>query len=79
MLTCRDIATQASDHIDKKLSFRESLSYGMHLLLCAYCRKFVRQLRTSIDVSRQLAIPKELPEYEAEKIVEQTLISSRQQ
>ena len=34
MLNCREMAEQASDHIEKKLTLRQSISYGFHLLLC---------------------------------------------
>lgn len=68
MLNCRDIAKQASDHIDKKLTFRQSLSYGFHLLLCGYCRKFVQHLRTTIDLSQQLSDHGHLSDEEASRI-----------
>lgn len=68
MLSCRDIAKQASDHIDEKLTFRQSLSYGFHLLLCGYCRKFVRHLRTTIALSHQLSGHDQLPDEEAASI-----------
>jgi len=68
MLSCRDIAKQASDHIDQKLTFRQSINYGFHLLLCGYCRKFVHHLRTTIDLSHQLANQDYLADEEAAAI-----------
>ena len=68
MLNCRDIAKQASDHIDKKLTFSQSLSYGFHLLLCGYCRKFVHHLRTTIDLSHELSGHDHLSDEEASRI-----------
>ena len=73
MLSCRDIAKQASDHIDKKLTFRQSLSYGFHLLLCGYCRKFVGHLRTTIDLSHQLSGQDQLSDEEATTIATKAL------
>lgn len=73
MLSCRDIAKQASDHIDKNLTFRQSLSYGFHLLLCGYCRKFVGHLRTTIDLSHQLSDRDHLSDEEAASIATKAL------
>lgn len=73
MLSCRDIAKQASDHIDKKLTLRQSLSYGVHLLLCGYCRKFVGHLRTTIDLSHQLSGHDLLSDQEASNIATKAL------
>lgn len=73
MLSCRDIAKQASDHIDKKLTLRQSLSYGFHLLLCGYCRKFVGHLRTTIEVSHQLSGHDQLSDEEAASIATKAL------
>lgn len=73
MLSCRDIAKQASDHIDKKLTLRQSLSYALHMLLCGYCRKFVGNLRTTIDLGHQLSGHDVLSEQEAERIAQFTL------
>lgn len=77
MLSCRDIAKQASDHIDKKLTFRQSLSYGFHLLLCGYCRKFVRHLRTTINFSQQLSGHDHLTDEQAARIAAKALEQSQ--
>tara|TARA_R100001377_G_scaffold74604_2_gene50899 strand:+ start:1091 stop:1330 length:240 start_codon:yes stop_codon:yes gene_type:complete len=73
MLSCRDIAKQASDHIDKKLTLRQSLGYGFHLLLCGYCRKFVGHLRTTIELSHQLSGQDHLSDEEAASIATKAL------
>lgn len=54
MLKCRDIGHQASDYADGSLTWRESLHYGIHLLMCGHCRTFVRHLRTTIAFTRAL-------------------------
>ncbi len=70
MLSCREIAQQSSDHLDRKLTFRESLRYGVHLLVCGYCRQFVRHLRTTIQVGQHLAEQNSLPDEEADRIAQ---------
>ncbi len=76
MLSCRDMAAKASDHIEKKLTLGQSLSYGVHLLRCGYCRQFLRHLRTTIKLSQRLPAPEPLSDAEAEKIVLHTLKQS---
>lgn len=73
MLSCRDIAKKASDHIDKELTLRQSLGYGFHLLLCAYCRKFVGNLRSTVDLSHQLSDQDLLSDEEAACIATKAL------
>lgn len=73
MLSCRDIAAKASDHLDKKLSFSQSLGYGFHLLLCGYCREFVQHLRTTIDLAPHLAEENQLCDDEATRIAQRAL------
>lgn len=72
MLNCRELAEQASDHIEKKLTLRQAISYRFHLLLCGYCRKFVRHLETTIEVGKNLPGPDPISDAEAEKIAAQT-------
>ncbi|MCB1665491.1 MAG: anti-sigma factor [Pseudomonadales bacterium] len=73
MLSCRDIAAKASDHLDRKLTFSQSLGYGFHLLLCGYCREFVRHLRTTIELSQHLGEQNQLSDEEAARIAQHTL------
>lgn len=73
MLSCRDIAKQASDHIDKKLTLRQSVSYGFHLLLCGYCRTFVHHLRTTIELAPHLTDQDQLTDEEAANIAAKAL------
>ncbi|MEZ5527337.1 MAG: hypothetical protein R3F26_07375 [Gammaproteobacteria bacterium] len=73
MLSCRDIAAKASDHLDRKLTFSQSVSYGFHLLMCGYCREFVRHLRTTIELAPHLAEQNQLCDDEAARIAQRAL------
>ena len=73
MLKCRDIAAHASEHIDGELNWRQRLDYGMHLLLCGYCRQFIRQLRASVHCARLMASRDILDDEQARAIAEQAL------
>lgn len=60
MLTCKQLVEHASDFLDARLSLRERLSVRVHLALCVNCRRFIRQMKVSQAVLRQLpdaAIP----------------------
>jgi hypothetical protein len=59
MPTCRDVARSATDYMERELSLRESLHVRLHLLMCTFCRLYVRQLATTRDALRRL--PRPLP------------------
>lgn len=72
MLTCKDIARQASDYVDGHLTVRQRLAFAFHLLLCGQCREFLRQLRLALRFYHQLPA-KELSPQEAEAVVNKVL------
>ena len=43
MHNCRDITALVSQGLDKKLSVRERLAIGLHVLMCNRCRNFQTQ------------------------------------
>lgn len=45
MLTCNDVTARSSALVDGELPAGERLRIGVHLLICPYCRRFLRQLR----------------------------------
>ena len=45
MLTCKDASRLVSKALDTPLSWRERWGLRMHLLFCALCRRYVRDLR----------------------------------
>ena len=46
MLSCKELAQhQASDYIDKQLTFRQRFGVQVHLVLCDHCRRFIKQLK----------------------------------
>ena len=61
MLTCRDVAESATDYMDRKLSIRESLQLRLHLLMCGFCRLYVRQLAVTREALRRL--PRGMPSH----------------
>jgi len=67
MMSCRDVAALANDHVDGLLTRRQRLGVRLHLMMCKHCRRAIRQLRATIALVRsigaQAAAPPE-PAYE---------------
>ena len=41
---CKQVAEQVSENIDQPLSGTRWLKFKIHLLMCAYCRRYNQQL-----------------------------------
>ncbi len=54
MLSCKDLVALSSDLLDARLSLRQRVSVRLHLAMCYRCRRFIRQMRLSQAVLRQL-------------------------
>lgn len=54
MLTCKDASHLISERQDRPLGRRERLGLWLHLLICAYCRAFERQVAMLSRAMREL-------------------------
>jgi len=64
MLNCKQITERASDFIDATLPWHARLQVRLHLMMCRFCREYVRQLSL---VTRTLRVlPREQPSLETE-------------
>jgi hypothetical protein len=45
MLSCKQVATLASDYLDKSTSQTLNWKIRMHLLMCSHCRRFIKHLK----------------------------------
>lgn len=54
MLKCKDLVALSSDLLDGELTLKQRIVVRMHLAMCVHCRRFIRQLRVSQRVIRQL-------------------------
>ncbi|HFB66780.1 MAG TPA: zf-HC2 domain-containing protein [Aeromonadales bacterium] len=43
-LSCKDVTDLSSEYIDNELDWSVKLKIRFHLLMCGYCRKFVRHM-----------------------------------
>ncbi len=48
MLKCKDVVAKATDYVDKELSWSQSMSMALHLLMCGHCRRFVKYFNLSL-------------------------------
>ncbi len=56
MLSCKQVATIASDYLDNSTPLKWQIR--LHLLMCANCRRFVRHLKITRQVSTQMVADK---------------------
>lgn len=54
MLNCRALVACSSDYLDGCLGLLARLDVRRHLMFCADCRRFIRQLAVTREVVRHL-------------------------
>ncbi len=53
MPTCREVAEQATEYLEKAMPRRERLGVWAHLRICPNCRAYLRQLMGTISLARR--------------------------
>lgn len=64
MLSCKQLVEHSSDYLDARLPLRGRLAMRLHLAMCANCRRFIRQMKVSQSMLRQMP-DAPIPELEA--------------
>ena len=54
MLSCKELVAHSSDLLDGQMRLRQRLAVRAHLAMCLRCRRFIKQMRLSQAVLRQL-------------------------
>jgi predicted anti-sigma-YlaC factor YlaD len=54
MLRCRDVADLASDYVNGDLNWSRRFAVRLHLTICRFCRRYVRQMRETVGLLRGL-------------------------
>ncbi|MBX7113549.1 MAG: zf-HC2 domain-containing protein [Myxococcaceae bacterium] len=57
MLSCREITELATAYTERALPFTERIRFWVHLSMCKHCRRYVKQLRLTIDATGQVMFP----------------------
>jgi hypothetical protein len=52
MMTCREMAALANDHVDGRTAGRQRLAVRFHLMMCKHCRRAMRQLQATLALIR---------------------------
>ena len=53
MPTCQEVAEQATEYLEKAMPRRERLGVWAHLRVCPNCRAYLRQLLSTIALTRR--------------------------
>jgi hypothetical protein len=56
MLKCRDVVEQADAYLATELSSWQRFQYNLHLMVCGYCRRYIKSFKLTQKVSEQLPI-----------------------
>jgi predicted anti-sigma-YlaC factor YlaD len=59
MLTCKELAENASEYLDGNLPPSRRLAVRVHLLLCRHCRDYVDQLALTLEMLRSVTAESE--------------------
>lgn len=56
MLNCREVLERADVYLANELSDWQRFQFKLHLLLCRNCRRYLKNLRLTQQVSQQLPL-----------------------
>lgn len=54
MLTCREIAELVTEYLEGRLSWMQRLQFQLHVGMCGPCRRYLRQMRTTMKTLGKL-------------------------
>jgi anti-sigma factor RsiW len=54
VLICSEVTELTTDYLDRALPPSRRLAMGVHLALCSFCRKHLRQVRQTIRLLRDM-------------------------
>jgi len=61
MLSCKDVTRLLSESMDGSLPFGKRVGVRLHLLICAFCARYRRQLLLLRETARHLVAEPEIP------------------
>jgi predicted anti-sigma-YlaC factor YlaD len=66
MLNCREITERASDFLDATLPWHVRLQVRLHVMMCRFCREYIRQMALVARALRKLPGEEPSPELHEE-------------
>jgi putative zinc finger protein len=73
MISCREFEKRSSALLDRELPWRQRVEVWLHLLVCVYCRRYLRQLRLVIAALRVTSTQKHTADETEAQTVESLL------
>ena len=69
MLSCKAITELLTEYLEGQMTFADRMQVKMHLAMCGHCKRYVEQLKLTIDSCG------EIPEPEVDDHLEQELLT----
>lgn len=69
MPTCREVAENATEYLEKTMPRGERLGVWAHLRVCPNCRAYLRQFLRTIALARRAATAEDPPPGEEDRLV----------
>jgi len=66
MLSCREVTQLVTDYAEGRLSLADRLRFQLHLGMCRHCRRYVRQMKATVEAVGRLPPPELPPDTRAE-------------
>jgi len=54
-LACKELVELVTDYLEQTLTHDERTRFEQHLALCGGCKEYLREIRSTIDLSRKLS------------------------
>jgi hypothetical protein len=69
MLKCSEVVEQADAYLASELSSWQRFQFNLHLAVCGYCRRYMKLLKITQQVSEQLPMVSSTPEVDISALV----------
>ncbi len=56
MLKCNEVVERADAYLATELSSWQRFQFNLHLMVCGYCRRYIKSFKLTQKVSEQLSI-----------------------
>jgi len=80
MPSCKEVTEKSSDYLEHNLPWWKRPGYWMHLAMCVHCRRYVKQLKLTINTIGKSpdATPPEISTEQVQDIVEKLKQSTKE-
>jgi len=53
-MSCEEFTEMLTDYLDGRVPYGRRLGMLMHVAMCSHCRRYLRQMRVTIDLTQDL-------------------------